>query len=90
MGDVESRLRRLDDEAAIGDTITKHGQWLDHGFADDFVGCFGPGALLRWPNERFVGHMELCDLFRGRESAPPANLKHGLFGLRDLVEREAP
>jgi hypothetical protein len=86
MGDVESRLRRLEDESAIRDTITKYGQSLDYGFEDDFIDCFVAGAVLEWPDERFVGKEELRALFKSREFPPVSHLKHGLFGLRVAVE----
>jgi ketosteroid isomerase-like protein len=77
------RLTRLEDEAAIRDTLYAYGSALDYGDRDQFLGCFTPDAdyfvTMRIEGAgamEFHGYDELAGYFNGHTHAPAAWHKH--------------
>lgn len=86
------RLDRLEDEAAILDTLYRYGQTLDHGPYSDWVDCFTEEAI--WTTRRHAhllagaaehhvqGRAALAELVAGFPHPPEAYHKHMLIGPR--------
>ena len=68
---IEERLRRLEDEKAILDTLHAYGHHLDYGLEDAWIDCWTEDAVLDWPGRAFMrGHAELRVGFRAHSHAP--------------------
>ena len=50
MTSMEERLRLLEDERAILETLYAYGHGLDYGLEDDFMVCWTEDAVLLWPD----------------------------------------
>lgn len=75
--DIEQRLRRLEDEKAILDTLYAYGHHLDAGLEDAWIDCWTEDAVLDWPGRAFMrGHAELRAGFRNHSHAPAMYHKH--------------
>jgi 3-phenylpropionate/cinnamic acid dioxygenase small subunit len=77
------RLRRLEDEAAIRDTLYAYGSALDYGDREQFLDCFTTDAdyyvsmRISGPSGmEFHGHEELGAYFDDHTHAPSAWHKH--------------
>jgi 3-phenylpropionate/cinnamic acid dioxygenase small subunit len=80
---LAARLRRLEDDAAIKETLYAYGSALDYGDRAQFLGCFTADAeyvvTMRLTPEGgmvFRGHDELGAYFDGHTHAPDAWHKH--------------
>lgn len=74
---IEERLRRLEDEKAILDTLHAYGHHLDYGLEDAWIDCWTEDAVLDWPGRAFMrGHAELRAGFRAHSHAPVMYHKH--------------
>src|SRR5262245_1035733 len=80
---VVERLVRLEDEAAIRDTLYAYGSALDYGDRDQFIDCFTSDAdyyvTMRIGDSgafEFHGHDELRGYFDAHTHAPTAWHKH--------------
>ena len=88
MSDVDltalaDRLRRLEAERAIAETMYAYGRGLDYGERDVFLNCFTADADyqvdMRFGGEsslRFHGHAELAEYYESHTHAPDAWHKH--------------
>lgn len=77
VAELETRLRRLEDEREIIRTLHAYGHALDYGYEDRFLDCFLPDGILIWPSvEPIVGHQELRSAFRAHTHAPQVYHKH--------------
>lgn len=75
--DIEQRLRQLEDEKAILNTLYAYGHYLDYGLEDAWIDCWSEGAVLDWPGRAFMrGHAELRAGFRAHSHAPDTYHKH--------------
>ena len=75
--DIEQRLRRLEDEKAILDTLYAYGHGLDYGDEDAWIDCWTEDAELDWPGRAFMrGHAQLRAGFRAHTHAPALYHKH--------------
>ena len=86
---LAERLRRLEDEQSIRETLYSYGHALDYGYEDEFVECWTPTAVLVWQptperdvgfvERRLVGRDAITEAFRGHTHAPEMFHKHLLF-----------
>lgn len=84
---IEARLRSLEDERAILQTLYLYGHSLDDGREDVFMDCWKPDAVLHWPDRPpIAGEAALRAAFRAHSHAPLAWHKHMLFLPRVRVE----
>lgn len=75
--DIEQRLRKLEDEKAILDTLYAYGHGIDYGLEDAWIDCWTEDAVLDWPGRAFMrGHAELRAGFRAHSHAPTMFHKH--------------
>jgi ketosteroid isomerase-like protein len=81
--DLEARLQRLEDEAAVQATLYAYGAALDYGDRDQFLGCFTSDAAYQVSMRiggptgmDFHGHDQLTAYFDGHTHAPAAWHKH--------------
>ena len=75
--DIEQRLRRLEDEKAILETLYAYGHHLDYGLEDAWIDCWTEDAVLDLPGRAFMrGHAELRAGFRAHSHAPSMYHKH--------------
>ena len=74
---IEERLRKLEDERAIHDTLNAYGHHLDYGREDAWIDCWTPDAILDWPGRALMqGHAALRQGFRKHTHAPAVWHKH--------------
>ena len=77
---IDERLRRLEDERDILQTLYLYGHSLDDGREDVFMDCWTPDAALLWPDRAPIrGHAALRDAFRAHSHAPLVWHKHLLM-----------
>lgn len=84
--DVENRLRALEDERAILDTLYAYGHSLDYGVRDEWIDCWTPDAVLRWPHATFEGREAIAGAFDAHSHAPEAFHKHFLVEPRVRID----
>lgn len=73
------RLRALEDERSILDTLYAYGHSIDYGLRDEWLGCWEAGAVLTWPHATFTGIEEIARAFDEHSHAPQAYHKHLLI-----------
>ncbi len=91
---VEARLRMLEDERAILETMYQYGHSLDYGWRDAFLDCFTPSGVWdsrrcdaeRTPVGRYAGRAELGGFFDRHTHAPSVYHKHLLVEPRITLE----
>ena len=77
---LEARLRRLEDERDILQTLYLYGHSLDDGREDVFMDCWAPDAVLHWPDRPPIrSHEALRAAFRAHTHAPLSWHKHMLM-----------
>lgn len=77
MTPIEERLRQLEDQQAILQTLYGYGHGLDYGLEDAWIDCFTEDAVLDWPGRALMrGHAELRVGFRAHTHAPAVYHKH--------------
>jgi hypothetical protein len=87
--DVESRLRALEDERAILDTLSAYAHSLDYGLRDEWGDCWSEDAVLNWPHESYVGREAILGAYDGHSHAPEAFHKHFLVEPRIVLDGDA-
>jgi hypothetical protein len=71
------RLRALEDERAILETLFAYAYAMDYGSEDEFLDCWTDDAILEWPGrEPFVGRKMIREAFAGSPHAPAVFNKH--------------
>jgi ketosteroid isomerase-like protein len=83
------RLARLEDEAAIRETMYVYGDAIDYGHEQEFLDCWTEDAVLVWAPtperdvdfiaRRLVGRAAIKEAFRAHTHAPVMFHKHLLF-----------
>jgi ketosteroid isomerase-like protein len=86
MSDVEQRLRRLEDERAILDTLYAYGHSIDYGLRDVWDDCWTEDAVLHWPHESYEGREAIGATFEQHSHAPDRYHKHLLVEPRIQVD----
>jgi ketosteroid isomerase-like protein len=76
--ELEARLRRLEDEREILDTLYQYGHSIDYGWREEWLDCWTEDAVLRWPHATYAGRAEIGRAFDGHSHAPDAYHKHFL------------
>jgi ketosteroid isomerase-like protein len=76
---LHERLRVLEDERSILDTLYQYGHSIDYGVRDEWLDCWAPGSVLTWPHMTFTGLDEIAGAFDGHSHAPEAYHKHLLI-----------
>lgn len=77
MSVIEERLRRLEDESGILQTMYAYAHCLDYGDEAGFLDCFHPEATLHWSSRGAQkGHAAIREGFRWHTHAPDAWHKH--------------
>jgi ketosteroid isomerase-like protein len=84
--DLEARLRRLEDEHAILDTLSAYGHSIDYGDRKAWLDCYTETAVLRWPHVTLTGHAEIGAAFDDHSHAPEKFHKHFLVEPRVHVD----
>lgn len=77
--EIYTRLRALEDERSILDTLYKYGHAIDYGLRDEWLDCWAVDAELVWPHMKFTGHDEIGSAFDRHSHAPDAYHKHLLI-----------
>ena len=98
-GDVESRLRALEDERAILDTLYAYAHSLDYGVRDEWGDCWSEDAVLEWPHQTYEGReaildrlilrMAVCELQRDRGTPHAVVINEALELARTFSTEEA-
>lgn len=84
--ELAQRLRLLEDEQAILDTLHAYGHGLDYGLEDRWMDCWAADAVLVWPDRPTMrGHAALRAAFRAHTHAPDAWHKHFVVAPRIQV-----
>lgn len=84
---LEQRLRLLEDEQAILQTMYAYGHALDYGAEDEFRDCWDENAVLYWTDrEPARGHDAIVSQFRSHTHAPGAYHKHLVIAPRIRIE----
>ena len=83
---LEARIRRLEDEQAILQTMYTYGHGIDYGLEDEFLDCWTDDAVLYWPDREFAGKEALRDAFRGHTHAPDFFHKHVIVEPRIVID----
>lgn len=83
---IEERLRLLEDERSILDTLYRYGHAIDYGLREEWLDCWTETAVLRWPHESYTGHDEIGGAFDGHSHAPERFHKHLLIEPRIRVD----
>ena len=83
---IEQRLRLLEDERAIVDTLYAYGHAIDYGLRDEWLDCWTETAVLHWPHESYTGREEIARAFDGHSHAPERYHKHVLVEPRIRVD----
>ena len=79
MPTIEERLRQLEDESAILQTLHAYAHCLDYGDEAGFLDCFHEEATLHWSSRGAQkGHAAIREGFRWHTHAPAAWHKHFL------------
>jgi len=79
MSSIEERLRQLEDESAILQTLHAYAHCLDYGDEAGFLDCFHEEATLHWSSRGAQkGHAMIREGFRWHTHAPAAWHKHFL------------
>lgn len=86
MATLEDRIRLLEDERAILQTLYTYGHSIDYGFEDEFLDCWTEDAVLYWPTKEMHGHDELREAFRAHTHAPSTYHKHVMVEPRIRIE----
>lgn len=74
---LEGRLRRLEDERAITNTLYTYGHTLDYDDEEGFLDCWTEDALLVWPGPgELKGRAAIAAGFRAHTHAPAFYHKH--------------
>jgi ketosteroid isomerase-like protein len=75
--ELERRLRALEDERAILQTLYAYAHAIDYGDEALFLDCWADDAVLEWPwREPMAGHEALIAAFRAHTHAPDVYHKH--------------
>ena len=85
-GDVEQRLRALEDERGILDTLHAYAHSLDYGLRELWLDCWTEDAVLHWPHTSFEGHAGIGGAFDAHSHAPEKFHKHFLVEPRVKVD----
>jgi ketosteroid isomerase-like protein len=74
---LEQRLRRIEDERAILQTLYTYGHAIDYDDEAAFADCWTEDAVLEWPwREPIEGREAILGAFRAHTHAPAVYHKH--------------
>ena len=88
MATLEERVRRLEDERDILQTLYTYGHAIDYGSEAQFLDCFTEEAELHWGRESFRGREQIRKTFRAHTHAPTIYHKHFLVEPRVRIDGE--
>lgn len=86
MATIEERLRRLEDERDILQTLYTYGHAIDYGLESEFLDCWTETAELYWGGSPFRGRARIAEAFRSHTHAPAFWHKHFLAEPRVKLE----
>jgi ketosteroid isomerase-like protein len=87
---IEERLRLLEDERAILQTLYAYGHGLDYGLEEAFLDCWTDDAVLAWPaRPPFVGRAAIAQAFRQHTHAPDVYHKHLVLDPRIALDADS-
>jgi hypothetical protein len=75
-GDLERRVRALEDHQAIRTRLYSYGHSLDYGRRDEWLDCWIDDACLHWPDGSFTGRDAIAKAFDTHTHAPLTFHKH--------------
>jgi ketosteroid isomerase-like protein len=82
-----ARVRRLEDERGILDTLYTYAHGIDHGLQDEYAACWTEDAILYWPaREPLAGRDAIMRAFHEHTHAPDKYHKHFMAEARILVD----
>ena len=87
--DVKRRLRCLEDQQAILDTLYAYAHAIDYGWRDVWLDVWTDDAELVWPHQTFRGHEEIGKAFDDHSHAPEAWHKHFAVEPRIVLHGDA-
>jgi len=81
---LEARVKRLEDERDIGQTLYRYAAWLDYGPSEALEDIFtSDGRWTRAPGRRgtrsFIGHHGFAEMWRDHTHAPEYFHKHAIL-----------
>jgi hypothetical protein len=85
MSNLEDRIRRIEDERDIQQTMYRYGYAIDYGSEDEWMNCWAADAILHWSDPPYRGHEQLRTAFRTHTHAPGVFHKHFLVNARISV-----
>ena len=85
MSSLEERIRRIEDERDILQTMYRYGFALDYGSEDEWMGCWTEDAILHWTESPICGREALRAAFRAHTHAPKIRHKHLVVNARITV-----
>jgi ketosteroid isomerase-like protein len=83
---LERRVRELEDERAILDTLYAYAHALDYGDRDEWIDCWTEDAELTWPHTTFHGVAEITQAYDDHSHAPQSFHKHVLVEPRVRID----
>jgi ketosteroid isomerase-like protein len=84
---LEDRVRLLEDERAIVQTLYTYGHGIDYDLEPEFLDCWTSDAVLHWPDrDPLVGREAIAAAFRAHTHAPDVFHKHFIAEPRIVIE----
>lgn len=88
MSSLEERVRRIEDERSIQQTMYRYGYAIDYGSEEEWLNCWSEDAVLYWTESPFRGHEQLLIAFRAHTHAPDVFHKHFVVNARITIAGE--
>ena len=85
MNSLDERIRRIEDERDIQQTMYRYGFALDYGSEDEWMKCWTEDAILHWTDSPIRGWEALRSAFRAHTHAPKIFHKHLVVNARITV-----
>ena len=83
---LEDRLRLVEDERDVLDTLYAYAHALDYGDREQWIDCWTSDGELHWPHRVFTGIQEITSAFDDHSHAPQVFHKHLLIEPRVRIE----